>query len=362
MAKLQLVSVTKRFGNTIAVDEVDLTVEDNELFCLFGPPACGKTTILRLFLGLETPDRGEIRIGGRDVTRVSPADRDLAMVFQNLALFPHMSVRENLAFPLVERRMEPGAIAAKVAAAAEILHITHLLDMQPAKLSGGERQRVALGRALVREPNAYLLDEPISALDAKLREEMRVELNRLQRQLKHTFVYVTHDQEEAMAVADRVCVLRQGRIAQIGTPLEVYNSPNSQYVARQLGSPSINFIEGWVDRSDGSFAAADVPFRGKLRTAIDVEGRAKLGVRPEDISISRQPNGPRSLAASVYEVEPLGAITIVDLKIGGQLLKAQVQRQPCYAQGEEVFLTFAAEKCHVFDGATQQRLATGIEV
>jgi multiple sugar transport system ATP-binding protein len=361
MAKLQLLSATKRFGTTVAVDGVDLTVEDNELFCLFGPPGCGKTTILRLLLGLESLDCGEIRIGGRDVTRLPPADRDLAMVFQNLALFPHMSVRENLAFPLVERRMDTSRIGAKVATVAEILHITHLLDKPPAQLSGGERQRVALGRALVREPNAYLLDEPISALDAKLREEMRVELYRLQRQLKHTFVYVTHDQEEAMAVADRVCILRRGRVAQIGTPLEVYNSPDDIYVARQLGSPPMNFLEGRIDALDGSFAAADVPFRGKLWTASQAEGRAWLGVRPEDIAISDEAGGPRAVPASIYEVEPLGAVTIVDVKIGDRLLKAQVPRQPRYAQGDRVFLTFAAEKCHVFDAATDRRLATGLD-
>ena len=362
MAKLQLISVTKRFGRVVAVDDVDLTVEDNELFCLFGPPGCGKTTILRLLLGLESPDRGEIRIGGRNVTRLPPADRDLAMVFQNLALFPHMSVRENLAFPLVERREDTNRIAATVAAVTEILHIAHLLDKPPAQLSGGERQRVALGRALVREPNAYLLDEPISALDAKLREEMRVELNRLQRQLKHTFVYVTHDQEEAMAVADRLCIMRQGRIAQVGRPLEIYNSPNDRYVARQLGSPPMNFLEGHIDPAEGMFVANDVPFRAKPRAGSCGEGRAWLGVRPEDIAISARPNGAAALSASIYEVEPLGAVTIVDVKIGGRVLKAQVPRQPRYAQGEAVFLAFEADKCHVFDAATERRLTTGVDV
>ena len=243
-------------GGFTAVDDVSLVVEDNELFCLFGPPGCGKSTILRLLVGLEAPDAGEIHIGGRDVTELPPADRDLAMVFQNLALFPHMSTRENLAFPLVARGVDPKYITAKVAQVAETLHITHLLDKFPAHLSGGERQRVAIGRALVREPKAYLMDEPISALDARLREEMRVELNRLQRQLNHTFVHVTHDQEEAMAVADRLCVMKDGRIEQIGTPLELYNTPQNRYVARQLGSPPINFISGNFDVSSGLFEAS----------------------------------------------------------------------------------------------------------
>src|SRR5215472_17895471 len=291
VAKLELIAVSKRFGPVVAVEDVDLTVEDNELFCLFGPPGCGKTTILRLLLGLETPDRGEIRIGGRDVTRLPPADRDLAMVFQNLALFPHMSVRENLAFPLVERRVEPRRIDAKVAEVAETLHITHLLKKPPAQLSGGERQRVAIGRALVRAPNAYLMDEPISALDARLREEMRVELNRLRRHLKHTFVHVTHDQEEAMAVADRLCVMKDGQIDQLGTPQELYNTPNNRYVARQLGSPPINFIAGSLDAASGLFEASVIPLVAVSVTRNKGQGAAWLGVRPEDLSIAAQAVG-----------------------------------------------------------------------
>ena len=359
VAKLELISVTKRYRHVVAVEDVDFTVEDNELFCLFGPPGCGKTTILRLLLGLEAPDRGEIRIGGRDVTRLPPADRDLAMVFQNLALFPHMSVQQNLAFPLVERRVERRQIEAKVAEVAETLHITHLLQKPPAQLSGGERQRVAIGRALVREPNAYLMDEPISALDARLREEMRVELNRLQRQLKHTFVHVTHDQEEAMAVADRLCIMKQGRIAQVGTPLEVYNSPSDRYVARQLGSPPMNFLEGRIAPAEGGFVANDMAFSAQVSTTHLAEGAAWLGVRPEDIAISAAPNGSAAIPASVYEIEPLGAVTIVDVKIGDRILKAQAPGQPRYASGERVFLTFDPAKCHIFDGVTDRRLTTG---
>jgi multiple sugar transport system ATP-binding protein len=359
VAKLELISVTKRYGHVVAVEDVDLTVEDNELFCLFGPPGCGKTTILRLLLGLAAPDRGEIRIGGRDVTRLPPADRDLAMVFQNLALFPHMSVRDNLAFPLVERRAEPRRIEAKVAEVAETLHITHLLHKPPAQLSGGERQRIAIGRALVREPNAYLMDEPISALDARLREEMRVELNRLQRQLKHTFVHVTHDQEEAMAVADRLSIMKQGRIVQVGTPLEVYNSPNDRYVARQLGSPPMNFLEGRIVRAGGGFVAKDIAFSAQLSTGPVGDGAAWLGLRPEDIAISAAPKGAASIPASIYEIEPLGAVTIVDVKIGDRILKAQASGQPRYAQGERVFLTFDPAKCHSFEAVTDRRVTTG---
>jgi multiple sugar transport system ATP-binding protein len=359
MAKLELVSVSKRFGNVVAVDDVDLVVEDSELFCLFGPPGCGKSTILRLLLGLEMPDRGQIRMGGRDVTALAPKDRDLAMVFQNLALFPHMSVRENLAFPLVERGVARAQTEAKVAAVAQTLHIEHLLSKAPAHLSGGERQRVAIGRALVRDPQAYLMDEPISALDARLREEMRVELNRLQRQLGHTFVHVTHDQEEAMAVADRLCIMKAGRVEQVGTPLEVYNSPDDRYVARQLGSPPINFLAGRL-HAGGRFTADEMPLSARTTAAYGTGDTAWLGVRPEDIGVSRSAAGPASVAATIYEVEPLGAITIIDVRVGENIFKAQLSGQPAFAQGEPVHLDFDLAKCHVFDGPSGKRLTTGL--
>jgi len=360
VAKLELISVSKRFGRVKAVDDVSLVVEDNELFCLFGPPGCGKSTILRLLLGLEAPDAGEIHIGGRDVTELPPADRDLAMVFQNLALFPHMSTRENLAFPLVVRGADPKHISAKVAQVAETLHITHLLDKFPAHLSGGERQRVAIGRALVREPKAYLMDEPISALDARLREEMRVELNRLQRQLNHTVVHVTHDQEEAMAVADRLCVMKDGRVEQIGTPLELYNAPQNRYVALQLGSPPINFISGNFDASIGLFEASEMPLAAVATAANAGHGAAWLGVRPEDLSIGGEFTEAFSVPAAIYEVEPLGAVTIVDVKVGEQILKAQLPGQPKFLEGEPVHLRFDLDKCHLFDGSSERRLATGL--
>lgn len=359
MAQLELISVSKRYGKVVAVEDIDLVVNDGEMFCLFGPPGCGKSTILRLLLGLEIPDRGEIRIGGRDVTRLAPKDRDLAMVFQNLALFPHMSARENLAFPLVERGMERGATETKVAAVAQTLHISALLDKFPAHLSGGERQRVAIGRALVREPQAYLMDEPISALDARLREEMRVELNRLQRHLKHTFVHVTHDQEEAMSVADRLCIMKEGRIEQVGTPLEVYNAPDDRYVARQLGSPPINFIAGRLDAA-GRFSADEMSLAAGGTQAKDVDVAVWLGARPEDIAVEHTARGQGTVKATIYEVEPLGAITIVDLQVGDHILKAQVTGQAEFAHGEEVFARLDLDKCHVFERSAGKRLATGL--
>jgi multiple sugar transport system ATP-binding protein len=360
LAKLELMSVSKRFRRLTAINDVSLVIEDNELFCLFGPPGCGKSTILRLFLGLEAPDDGRILIGGRDVTELPPADRDLAMVFQNLALFPHMSARENLAFPLVARRADPKYISARVAQVAATLHITHLLDKAPAHLSGGERQRVAIGRALVREPKAYLMDEPISALDARLREEMRVELNRLQRQFNHTFVHVTHDQEEAMAVADRLCVMKDGQIEQIGTPQELYNTPHNRYVARQLGSPPINFISGNFDVASGLFEASAIPLAAVAVKANAGHGAAWLGVRPEDLSIAAKAEAAGSVPAEIYEVEPLGAITIVDVKVGEQILKSQLPGQPTFSEGAPVYLCFDLAKCHLFDSGSGRRLATGL--
>ena len=357
MAQLELAGVTKRYGSTTAVEAIDLLIEDNEFFCIYGPPGCGKTTILRLLLGLETPDEGEIRIGGRRVNDVPAPDRNLGMVFQNLALFPHMTVRGNLSFPLKERKVERDAIERKVGEVAETLRITSLLDKLPAHLSGGERQRVAIGRSLVRDPNAYLMDEPISALDARLREEMRVELNRLQRELNHTLVYVTHDQEEALSVADRLCVMKEGRIAQIGTPQEIYNSPISRYVAEFVGSPPINIIEGIYDAGKTEFRVAELDLVLALQGESDqADGKALIGVRPEDVLIERSEGG---IAAKIYEVEPLGAFTIINVAAGEQILRAQLSGQPQFELGEPVSVRFDLAKCHFFDAPTGKGFATG---
>ncbi len=357
MAKLELAGVTKKFGATTAVAEIDLVIEDNEFFCIYGPPGCGKTTILRLLLGLETPDEGEIRIGGRTVNDVPAPDRNLGMVFQNLALFPHMTVRQNLSFPLKERKVARDVIERKVGEVAETLRITSLLDKLPAHLSGGERQRVAIGRSLVRDPNAYLMDEPISALDARLREEMRVELNRLQGELNHTLVYVTHDQEEALSVADRLCVMKAGRIAQIGTPQEIYNSPISRYVAEFVGSPPINLINGTFDAAKAEFRVDELDVVLALPGDVDqADGKAFIGVRPEDVLIERSEDG---ISAKIYEVEPLGAFTIIDIAAGEHILRAQIPGQPQFELGEPVSVRFDLAKCHFFDESTGKRFATG---
>lgn len=352
MSTLELVNVTKTYGKTVAVDAVDLRIENNEFFCIFGPPSSGKSTILRLLLGLAQPDTGQVLIGGKDVTDVAPAQRDLAMVFQNLALFPHLTARENMAFPLRERRESQSTIDTQVRDVSEKLRITPLLDKLPAQLSGGERQRVAIGRALVRKPRAYLMDEPIAALDARLREEMRVELKRLQREVGHTLIYVTHDQEEAMSIADRMAIVRDGAVAQIGSPDEIYNRPASRYVAELVGSPPMNFIEGQI--RTGIFRAdridLDVPIGGLA------DGDIVLGVRPEDLAVTALPDEAAPTGFTVYEMEPLGAYSIIDVISRDLVLKAQLIGQPKFCAGQNVRLGVEASHCHAFDPKTGSNL------
>jgi multiple sugar transport system ATP-binding protein len=295
MADIVFRNVTKRYGQTVAVDNASFSINDNEFFCFFGPPLSGKSTILRLILGLEAPDSGDILIGGREVNRVTPADRNVAMVFQNLALFPHMTAKENVRFPLVERRVSEATIEKRVAEVSAKLHIGHILHKPPALLSGGQRQGVAIARALVRDPSAYLRDDPISALDARLREETRVELKRIQRELSKTLVYVTHDQEEAMSVADRMAILDRGRISQTGAPSTIYDRPTSIYVARQLGSPAMNILKS--SRSAAGFEAAEGAIR--IPDASAPARAAEIGVRPEDVRVAPWSEGAGRAARSM---------------------------------------------------------------
>jgi multiple sugar transport system ATP-binding protein len=324
MASIAFRNVTKRYGATLAVDDASFTVEDNEFFCLFGPPLSGKSTILRLILGLETPDAGEVLIGGRPVNGVSPAARNVAMVFQNLALFPHMNARDNVRFPLVERRTPPAQIEKRLGEVTAKLHIGHILHKLPGQLSGGERQRVAIARALVRDPACTLMDDPISALDARLREETRVELKRIQRELGHTLIYVTHDQEEAMSVADRMAILENGRIRQTGAPVELYDRPASIYVAKLLGSPAMNILS--AVRGPNGVEAAEGAIR--LPAAAAPREVAELGVRPEDVKVRPWAEGAAGRPATVFEVEPLGGYTVVTLDAGASRLRALLRGQP----------------------------------
>jgi multiple sugar transport system ATP-binding protein len=323
MAEIAFRNVTRRFGAVTAVDDASFTVADNEFFCLFGPPLSGKSTILRLILGLDQPDAGEILIGGRAVNRVGPAARNIAMVFQNLALFPHMTAEGNIRFPLAERRLPEATIRARVAEAAAKLQIGHVLHKHPAQLSGGERQRVAIARALVRDAVAFLMDDPISALDARLREEARVELKRMQREAGRTLIYVTHDQEEAMSVADRLAILDQGRIVQIGTPTELYDRPATPFVARLLGSPAINLVPPGL--------IAGTPARGAL-----------IGIRPEDLRVTA------GSGATVTGVEPLGGYTVLTIASGDQSLRAMLRGQPAFAPGEAVAISADPARVHAF--------------
>lgn len=346
MAEIVFRNVTKRYRETVAVKDASFTVADNEFFCFFGPPLSGKTTILRLILGLETPDEGEILIGGRLVNGVSPAGRNVAMVFQNLALFPHMSARDNIRFPLVERRAPEAEIRARVAQVAEKLHIGHILAKPPAQLSGGERQRVAIARALVRDPAAYLMDDPISALDARLREETRVELKRIQRELGKTLIYVTHDQEEAMSIADRMAILELGAIRQVGAPVEIYDRPASIYVARLLGAPMMNILLGRREAGGRFLEAAQGAIHVPLEAAPDAA--TDIGIRPEHLKVEPWDEGRPGRPAKVFEVEPLGGHTVVTVEAGGERLRALMRGQPRIAPDTLVALSCDPAGVHFF--------------
>lgn len=319
-------------GGNRAVDGVDLDIADGEFVVLVGPSGCGKSTLLRMIAGLETITEGTVAIGGRVVNEVEPADRDIAMVFQNYALYPHMTVRANLAYGLKNRRTPAPEIARRVAEAARMLELAPYLDRRPRELSGGQRQRVAMGRAIVREPAAFLFDEPLSNLDAKLRGAMRLEIKALQRRLRTTSVYVTHDQVEAMTLADRLVVLNGGRVEQIGTPLEVYRRPASVFVAGFIGAPPMNLLPAEV-------APALAP------------SGTTLGIRPEDLIPT--PDGP--LTMQVTAIEELGATRLIHGTVGGAPLT--VATPPDFAPGETLNLAVAAEAVHVFDRESGTRRA-----
>jgi ABC-type sugar transport system ATPase subunit len=336
MAKVAFQAVTKEFpGGTTAVDALDLEIADGELMVLVGPSGCGKSTALRMIAGLEGPTSGTIVIGERDVAGLSPGARDVAMVFQSYALYPHMSVRDNLAFPLRRRRMARDEIGRRVAAMAEMLELAELLRRKPAQLSGGQRQRVAMGRALIREPVAFLLDEPLSNLDAKLRTELRAELKRLHARLGTTMVYVTHDQIEAMTLGDRIAVMNHGRLQQVGTPDEIYRTPCNLFVARFVGSPAMNILPG--------------PLVGR---AADVTA----GVRPEAMHPAGEvPGGiPLELVADV--VEPLGSDVYVHGSSGGEEVVARLPGNVQVSPGDRLPLAVAPADLHLFDRATEERL------
>jgi multiple sugar transport system ATP-binding protein len=359
MASLRLESITKRFGQVTALKDVSLEIDDGEFFAVLGPPGAGKTTLLRTIVGLERPDEGEVYADDERITEVYPGDRDIAIMFQNLALYPDKTVFGNLAFPLRQAKTPKEEVRRRVSQTAEILHIEHLLDRKPGKLSGGERQRVALGRALVRDPRAFLFDEPLSALDALLRLEMRAELKHLQRDLGRTLVYVTHDQVEAMSMPDRVAVLREGVVQQVGTPEDIYHRPSNQFVATVVGSPPMNFIPCTFAPSNGSLRVKhplfDVEVRSEglaMRQTLHEGAPCLLGIRPEDIRV--ETGSGEGLRAAVYVTEPLGGETVVDLRLGDRVVKALAPPSVELVQDAPVRLSLDPSRLHVFkeDGET----------
>jgi sn-glycerol 3-phosphate transport system ATP-binding protein len=353
MASIRLEGVCKVFpGGHVALDGVDLDVPDGGLLVLVGPSGCGKSTALRIIAGLESPTRGRVWLGERDVTALLPGERDVAMVFQSYALYPHKTVRENLAFGLRVRRVPAPVREQRVLAVARRLGLEDLLDRRPAQLSGGERQRVALGRALAREPVAFLLDEPLSNLDARLRVETRRELARLHRDLGATLVHVTHDQEEAMTLGDRIAVLRNGRLEQVGAPLEVYRRPATAFVAEFIGSPAINWLDA---RIDGSGTLSCEPLRLRVRGAGAPAGAVRLGIRPQHLALVAPGAGA---PARVEFVEELGGVRVVHALLDGAARPVAVldAGDTPRASGAPVAITADASQAHLFAPVGGSRL------
>jgi multiple sugar transport system ATP-binding protein len=363
MARVSLQKVTKCFGKVRAVEDFSLEIEDGEFLTLLGPSGCGKTTLLRCVAGLETPTSGEIRIDDKNVTQVPPRDRDISMVFQSYALFPHMSVRDNIAFPLKMRKASKEQIQERVKETADLLEISSLLDRRPKELSGGQMQRVALGRALVRRPKVFLMDEPLSNLDAKLRIYMRAELKALQERLAITTIYVTHDQVEAMTMSRRVAVLNQGFLQQIGTPHDIYDRPSTTFVAGFMGNPPMNFLTCNPVEKNGKLFLKSAHFMIDATAFKDAIGsfqkdtEVTFGVRPEDLKINRQQPPQDSIEAKIYVMEPLGSGILVTLMSGEDSIKAMEIADFDAKEGDTVWLTVNKKKMHVFDKNTGKLLA-----
>jgi len=338
-------NVTKAFGDTLVVDDLSLEIADGEFVVLLGPSGCGKTTTLRMLAGLETITTGDVYIGGERINDVQTQHRDLAMVFQSYALYPHMTIAENIAYPLRVRKLDKPERTKRVTSVARMLEIESLLDRKPRQLSGGERQRVALARAIVREPRAYLMDEPLSNLDARLRVQMRGELKRLQHQLGTTTIYVTHDQAEAMTLATRVAVMSRGRLQQFDTPLNIYNRPANRFVAEFVGSPSMNFIDGKIE--SGAFVSESI----RIPVTRENADQLTIGIRPEHISVLTEPQN-NATPATVYVTELMGNETFVFLSVGTNKLIARAAADFRAELESPVWLRIDAEKAHYFDRQT----------
>jgi ABC-type sugar transport system ATPase subunit len=359
VARIVLQDLVKEFGSFTAVKGINLEIRDGEFLIMVGPSGCGKTTTLNMISGLVLPTSGEITIGDNVVTFTEPGERGLGMVFQDLALFPHMTVYDNIAFGLRVKNVAQAELNQRVRAAAEAMHISPLLDKRPSQCSGGEAQRVALARTIVTNPSVYLMDEPLSALDAKLRVDMRTELKGLHERLGGTFVYVTHDQAEAMTMADRIVVMSKGRIEQLGGPLDIYRRPATRFVAGFFGMPTMNFLDGTVAAGNGAPEFRAEALTARLAPTLDaaLNGRkAVLGVRSEHVLVA--PDGtPGALSGTVRLIEPLGDATLVFFEFGGNTrLVAKVDPDLVFKAGDVFRFTFDPANCHLFDPDSGDRL------
>ena len=344
MADVAINEVRKSYGAVEVIHGLDVMIADGEFVALVGPSGCGKSTLLRMIAGLEPINRGTISIGDRVVNNLPPSERDIAMVFQTYALYPHKSVAENMGFALKVAKVNKAEIDRRVKEAAEILSLTEYLDRKPRHLSGGQRQRVAMGRAIVRDPQVFLFDEPLSNLDAKLRIQMRTEIKELHQRLKTTTVFVTHDQIEAMTLADRIVVMQAGRIEQIGTPLDLYDNPANEFVATFIGAPSMNLLA--AEMNSNKIKVSDQIFDGP-----DGNGKVNLGVRPEHLNLADD-----GLAMEVKVVEPTGSETMVFLKFEGQDVTAVFRERHAFEAGQIIHLKPDPQHLHVFDAETGARL------
>ncbi|WEX08757.1 sn-glycerol-3-phosphate ABC transporter ATP-binding protein UgpC [Chelativorans sp. AA-79] len=350
MASVEIRDVRKSFGKLETIKGVSVDVPDGAFVVLVGPSGCGKSTLLRMIAGLEDITGGTISIGGRVINDVEPKHRDIAMVFQNYALYPHMTVAENMGFSLRLAKTPKEEIAVRVREVAKILGLSDYLERYPRQLSGGQRQRVAMGRAIVRNPQVFLFDEPLSNLDAKLRVQMRAELKDIHARIRTTTVYVTHDQIEAMTMADRIVVMRDGIVEQVGAPLELYDRPNNTFVASFIGSPAMNLLEGEMEQGAVRLPGGAVLPAGIRRAG----GKVVYGIRPEHIGLGEGDDGIEAVATNV---EPTGSETFIQARIGEQVISAQLRDRVAMRTGDRLRLQVAAEKAHLFDAASGQRIA-----
>jgi len=363
LARVLLENLTKAFGKLVAVNNVNLEVRDKEFVTLLGPSGCGKTTTLRMIAGLERPDSGNIYIGDTLVNELTPADRDIAMTFQSFALYPHKTVYENLAFPLKKSKMSAGDLDKRVKEVAGMLRITHLMHSKPTTLSGGEKQRLALGRAIVRRPKVFLLDEPLTNLDARLRADMRAELKKLQKELGQTAILTTPDELEAMTMADRIAVIEQGELLQFDAPETLYGHPGDLSVASLLGRPPMNLIECTLEEEgkrsflDAGAFKRDVSDIQDLVKAHATTSDLILGIRPSDIFLRKERISVDDIQSEVLALEPMDEETVVDLRVGDHLLKATVSRASSIDVGEKLWMTYDGRKAHLFDKKTRQTIS-----